>query len=785
MYNALASFGCSGELWGLRMNRGVLLVLLVLLLLLLQQAQALPFVEGLGTSITAAAVGGTHQGAQNAVYAHLGEGAAVKGSIQGPDYEHGQPFSNYSNSRQLQWASAGPLGRRRRSPNDVTAVAVAALLGVVVLLLSCGVSILRSAKATQAWATERHLASGVGKGLCEQTTTAKEGAHEEGTAEVAAGGRGEVAAAEGRGGQEVSISAPGSSSVNPVAVPLIRTVSVSEREGAGERKRSAGRDLGELAVPFLKRAASSECSGTTAGGAVAAEAATTPEIEEEGVSSRRTGGSETIPTPAGVSSSLDPMAVPFVPRGFVSEGDGAGEKHRTAGRGRKAPASTSLEPVAPPAQSAEAPEGHATREATAAEAKAAAGVATSGVKKKVPRPPLLWGVGADNVIGQYPSVGTYLYRIQQLGSYCRLHLEFLPRGQARQTAQLLVRYGVLEIGALTPYCADKEEYIRQRAIDAFCRLAMAFGARLQKHLAAASSFDNLMHALYLLKARRSFPSCGVQGRPHANKHVLPAAGAALRQMATAVNMLLQSVESIPSAAPSPVGATQTAVMAAVIEERVLQMLSESLAAQSLQCLQIQCPPGAIVSHADVILSQARYGPGFGWAKAAFVNLAAAQAAAGARAATAKENALEQELRVRARATPDAEADFPGAEGAHSLKVSAAPDSLHAAASATTKGPEAAAGGRESKTKSKRKGERDRKLSGSARIRPPRPPLPSFPMPHHAFLSPHYGRGSLPSTARSSPNLQPHLVGQLEQGEPWGLLPQHQALLLGRRRSSMD
>ncbi|CDJ35206.1 uncharacterized protein EMH_0024530 [Eimeria mitis] len=499
-------------------------------------------------SIASVSVDRSPERTPNTFYVHLSGGATAKGYSSGPTTEQEMPVRSYNSKRELHWDYERPPGGRRRSLRGIAGVAAAAaavaLLSVVFLLLSCGVSISHTAKATQAWGGGRQLASSEDEVLCTKTATAAR------EAAASGGGAGEV----------------------------------TDGEGAGEAAAEAA--AGEAAA-----------DGT-----------------EE-------------------SSSRNPAAPTFSPRGPIYAGEGATEAYTAAGGNHESSVSRSEGNASPDNPETGREEAAAAGSAAAEEAlgTGAAGVVSVGEHRKAV--PLLWPAGVHKAIALSPFLGLFLTRLRELAVHCRDYFNQLPPHHARLVGEELLRYAVIELAALRPFCTLEQERQRGQVVKAFIRLARSLGARAKVRPAAATTLDSLLTALNLLKESGPLPVVWVQNREHAAEHILRPAGAALRHMGTAVNSLLESLQGHPPAVPPAVLAAQVAVITAVTKARLLQALSEDAAAQALHQLQSKCSPLAIFNQDDVLRSQQVFFPGNGPEKARVVDAAAWEAEAAAVAAT--------------------------------------------------------------------------------------------------------------------------------------------------------
>ncbi|CDJ35205.1 LOW QUALITY PROTEIN: uncharacterized protein EMH_0024520 [Eimeria mitis] len=671
------------------------------------------------------------------------------------------------------WGSHFAVTARRWSVSSTSAltavVAVAAALGVVFLLLSCGVAISRNAKATQVWGSRRRLSSREAEGPCEQTAS--------GGAETSAGGEGAAAAADGEDatadGEDAAAAADGEGAA--AAVGGEGAAAAANGEGA------AGAADGE-------------------GGIVAAKDDTR---------------GQAVPT-SPAESTLDPMAAPFIPRGVSYAAEGADEGDRAAGG---ASAASSLEATASPA---------AKGAAAADEAPSAAGAGgvhgkTKGTTGEVMLPPpALWPGGVGKAIGSSPYLGFYLTRYREFADYCRQYLSLLSPNFASLIAEQLLRHAIAEFAAMTPLCSREEDRQRVSAIRAFFRLSLSVGGRLDRP--PQTDMDRMALALRMLQQRDSIaiPFVTIQARRHATQTFLPPACAALRIMATAVNTLLQSLSGHNPHVPPSLYARESAIIGAVIHERLLQVLRHNGVVQMLQQLQSQCCPGAIFCEAHISESMRRYKRTVGHPDIYFIDQAAERAAARS-AAQWRQMLAQQETAATGAAGWDPEGFYGGelaagdgtegwlpstgpqgpqggqqlqqwevwqqqhgelqpqvwevwqqqlllqqpvpavfpAEGAYSLPVAAAPESLQEWASAASEGQDLVA--TEEPEAAAPEGGEEGGMEDSLRFDLSAPPLPTFPFPRDA--PPHLPLPQLlPSTATTSPSppWHPSQVGQQQQ-----------------------
>ncbi|CDJ49111.1 hypothetical protein, conserved [Eimeria brunetti] len=642
---------------------------LILLLMLQQQGQQEVLADGVGTPI-AVPVDKSHQGTQNAVYVRTSGDALVNGDSRRHTDERSLPFRSYNSESELRWSTARSRGGRRRLLGYMTAVAAAAaaaLLGVVFLLLSCGVLISRSAKTIEVWGSWRRLSSTRNEEQCKHNTAVTEaeaGADGEGGGAAAAGeataaeaaAEGDLAPSTGVG-QNVFPPKPGASFLDPMAAPFTPKGYGNEAKGTGKRDKTAGKERGPSAGT-LQVGAPSDRSETAAEGTVAAEQAAAGERTAgraaEGPLMPTKEGRQLVSTPGAESLPVDPSGVPFTPTGYVGEGEGAGT--------RLGPSVALSAGVAASPKSSE----------TAAEGATAGGEAAAGeTVGGVTRPPLLWPAGVEQTIGVSPFMGTFLTRLRELADYCRAHFISLPLQHARLVAEQLARFALLEIAAVTPLCAGDEERRRQSAIQAFLRLGKSLGSRYEGRPERPTILDSLMLALHVLQYRDVIhaPVASVQRRAHARKQAIPPAAAALRYMASSINTLLQSLQGSPATVPSAVAATEAAVMSAVTSERQLQVLACHTVFVLLGQLQDRCFPGGIFRPADVERSSSRYPVSHGYPQATDITQAAQRAAAKAAGRTGQTTVVQRES-ATAGATALDEAQSQRAELAAAVSVTA-------------------------------------------------------------------------------------------------------------------
>ncbi|CDJ36420.1 uncharacterized protein EMH_0084640 [Eimeria mitis] len=554
MNNVLAPVRLLARRRGIWLSTRVFLLLLVLVLLFLQ-AQPLVFFEAVEPSIASVSVGRSPERTPNTLYVQLSGGETAKGYNSGLTPEQVISVRSYDRERELHWDYERPPRGRRRPVGGITGVvasaAVVALLAVVFLLLSCGISISRTAKTTQTWDGGRQLASSEDEGVCTKIATeaGETLASDGGAGKVADGGGGITAAGDAAVGEAAAVDSTAVvSSLNPAAPPFFPRGSDYAGQVAVEGDTAAGGDPGELAVS---------------------------------------------------SSKLNV---------FQAGPERAPEEVATAG------------------------------EAAEQEAIRASGVAPSGEQGQRRRVPLLWPTGVKKAIPRPPFFDLYVTRLCEFAAYCRDYLGELPLHHVLTVAQHVVRYAVVEIAALTPYCTGDQEGQRQSVIQSFFHLAWWLGGCPRAQQEAVTPLDSLINALTLLREKRSFPVARARSRAHTAEQILRPAGAALRHMAAAVNTLLQSLQGDPPVVPPAVFAAQAAVMNAVTEQRLLQALSENAAAQALQQLQSNVTPGIILREADTRFAKQKYSAGYGWKKAECVNRAARRARAAAVAAAGAEDA---------------------------------------------------------------------------------------------------------------------------------------------------